>query len=141
MKTYYYSAGQTNAQDSFICSFHKELKPKDWIIVHLYPQGFVIAQIHKRMDELVALTNDDEIIEIISSPIELVEYEKRMEKKIQAAQIMRQMEEMSKEVAFLEKCKKNAVINPKFKMLYDLYKHVMGDVETVEDNIYPNALD
>lgn len=138
MKNYYFLASHQDYDESFICSFREPLKPNAWIIVDLYGRGITTARINKAIDELRALTSNEEILEIICSPQEIPEYEKRKEKRVQEVQLLRQMEEKSKEVALLEKFKKNSNVSPEFAELYNQYQKLHEQSQPPVSNLTPN---
>lgn len=129
MTKYYFSATHHASDNdvSFICANQRAMKPKEWLIVDLgYPYGIVTAQVKQPLDELKALTSKEQIFETICAPTEIKVYEERVKNQISAQTILNQMEEMNREVALLEKCKKNAGLNPKYGELWEAYQKLMS---------------
>lgn len=129
MTKFYFSATHRFDEDhvSFICSFSRTLKSKEWVVVDMgYPYGITTAQIDKPMDELKALSMKDSILEIICAPKEIMEYEEVKKSKIQAQELLNMMEERNRTVALLEKCRKNAALDPEYGELWQAYQKLMS---------------
>ncbi len=129
MTKFYFSATHRFDEDhvSFICSFSRTLKSKEWVVVDMgYPYGITTAQIDKPMDELKALSTRDSILEVICAPKEIMGYEEVKKSKIQAQELLNMMEERNRIVALLEKCKKNATLDPEYGELWAAYQKLMS---------------
>lgn len=129
MTKHYFSATHHACDNdvSFICSYQRAMKPKEWLIVDLgYPYSIVTAQVTQPLDELKVLTSKEQIFQAICVPPEIKVYEEKMKNQISAQTILNQMEEMNREVALLEKCKKNAGLNPKYGELWEAYQKLMS---------------
>lgn len=128
MNKHYFSATHLSDDNSasFLCSFHRALKTKDWIVVDLgYPYGITTAQIERPVDELKALSSKQDILTVICAPTEIKEYEQARKSKIQAQTILNQMEERNRTVALLEKCKKNAAVDSEYAELWNAYQKLI----------------
>lgn len=103
-----------------VCAYDGDLKKGDIIVID-YNDHFVTAQVTEPCDELKVLTGRYDSKNALIK-VEVTEYVSGKEAEVNRAMLLREMEDLSKEVKMVEQMKKCAVHDPRMKEMLAKYE-------------------
>ena len=122
MKYYFAETCSTYDDDtcSCVCAFEGELK-KDDIVVIDYNDHFITARIKEPCAELKILTGRYDYHNALTK-VEIAEYLRGKEAEVNRAMLLREMEDLSKEVKMVEQMKKCAAHDSRMQELLNRFE-------------------
>lgn len=103
-----------------VCAYDGELKKGDIIVID-YNDNFVAAKVNEPCDELKVLTGRYDCKPALTK-VEIAEYIVGKEAKVNRVMLLREMEDLSKEVKMVEQMKKCAVHDQRMKDMLAKYE-------------------
>lgn len=124
MKYFRVSVSSVFDEDNFdcVCGFDGELKKKD-LVAFDYNGTYLIGEIFNIVDELDVLSGKVSACTAIQK-IDVFEYEKKRKAKVQRAMLLKEMEDVSKEVKLVENMKKLAGHNDHMSEMMRRYEEL-----------------
>lgn len=123
----------------FLCTFECELKKDDCIVIDLgIDVGIVTAFIIRRIEELTALTSQEEIFEALEY-VDLTAYRKAKQAEAQANILLRKMQDRMSNVKMIESIRKTSSLDPEMAELFATFQKLnkvtaSTDTETPDTN-------
>lgn len=106
----------------FLCAFERELKKDDCIVIDLgIDVGIVTAFIVRRIEELSALTSQEEIYEALEY-VDLSAYRKAKQAEMQSNILLRKMQERMSDVKMIESIRKTSALDPDMAELFATFQ-------------------